>query len=78
MKSVVSERGQITIPKRLRERLGLKPGVVLDFKEEHGRLVMTKVVPNDPLEESFGLLLRRVSTDQVMEELRGQPDQVDP
>ena len=77
MKSVLSERGQITIPKELRDRLGLKPGIVLDFTEEHGRLVATKVVAGDFLEDSFGLLQRNVSTDRVMEELRGKPDQVD-
>ena len=29
MKARVAERGQVTIPKRLRERLGVKPGRVL-------------------------------------------------
>ena len=77
MKSVVSERGQITIPKELRDRLGLKPGIVLDFTEDQGRLVATKVVAGDFLEESFGLLHRKIATDLVMEELRGLPDQVD-
>ena len=78
MKSVVSERGQITIPKELRDRLGLKPGIILDFTEEHGRLVATKVLAGDLLEESYGLLRSTVPTDQLMEELRGIPDQVDP
>ncbi len=32
MKARVAERGQVTIPKRLRERLGLKPGTILEFK----------------------------------------------
>ena len=77
MKSVVSERGQITIPKELRDRLGLKPGIVLDFTEDQGRLVATKVVAGDTLEESFGLLHRKIATDLVMEEPRGVPDQVD-
>ena len=33
MKAVVSEKGQVTIPKTLRDRLGIRPGQVLDFAE---------------------------------------------
>ena len=39
MKAKVAERGQVTIPKALRERLGIVPGTVLDFIEEQGRLI---------------------------------------
>ena len=48
MKTIVSEKGQITIPKKLREQLGLHPGSVLDFTEEKGRLVARKKVVEDP------------------------------
>lgn len=33
MKSVVSEKGQVTIPKALRDSLALVPGTELDFVE---------------------------------------------
>ena len=49
MNSVVSEKGQVTIPKALRVRLGIEAGVVLDFTEEQGRLVAKKVVNDDPV-----------------------------
>ena len=39
MKSVVSEKGQVTIPKSVRDRLGLKPGTVLDFEAQSGKLI---------------------------------------
>jgi antitoxin PrlF len=42
MKTTVSEKGQITIPKALHDKLGIRPGTVLDFDEEHGRLVARK------------------------------------
>ena len=41
MKTTISKKGQVTIPKPLRDRLGLLPGQVLDFEEEKGRLVGT-------------------------------------
>ncbi|HET9784251.1 MAG TPA: AbrB/MazE/SpoVT family DNA-binding domain-containing protein [Terriglobales bacterium] len=42
MKSVVSEKGQVTIPKSLRERLGLRPGTTLEFSERAGVLMARK------------------------------------
>jgi AbrB family looped-hinge helix DNA binding protein len=42
MKSTVSEKGQVTIPKRLRDKLGIRGGTVLDFDEEEGVLVARK------------------------------------
>jgi antitoxin PrlF len=47
MKSLVSEKGQVTIPKALRDRLGLRPGTSLDFQAEGGRLVGTKTINED-------------------------------
>jgi AbrB family looped-hinge helix DNA binding protein len=76
MKGTVSERGQVTIPKRLRERLGIAPGQVLDFDIEEGRLVATKNVRRDPVDAVYGLLGRPGSTDDALTELRGEPDAV--
>ena len=50
MKTIVSEKGQITIPKTAREKLGLEPGVVLDIACEGGRLIASKRTPSDPYE----------------------------
>jgi antitoxin PrlF len=72
MKTTVSEKGQITIPKRLRDRLGLRPGTVLDFEEAGGRLVGRKLVPADQLDQLVGILPRpRGGTDAMIRELRG-------
>ncbi len=43
MKTTVSEKGQVIIPKALRDKLGLRPGTVLDFsarsrKEGYSRI----------------------------------------
>lgn len=72
MKARVAERGQVTIPKRLRDRLGVKPGTVLEFSEEQGRLIAVKVGGIDPVSEVLGCLGKRIKTDAVMTQLRGR------
>ena len=42
MKAIVSKKGQITIPKAVREKLGISPGTVLEVKTEKGRLIAVK------------------------------------
>jgi AbrB family looped-hinge helix DNA binding protein len=74
MKSVVSEKGQVTIPKELRDRLGIRPGQVLDFEAERGRLVARKVTTEDPVDVVYGILGESGSTDEVMGRLRGDPE----
>ncbi len=72
MKARVAERGQVTIPKRLRERLGVKSGTILEFSEDHGRLIAVKSGGIDPVGEVIGCLGKRLDTDAVMARLRGR------
>jgi AbrB family looped-hinge helix DNA binding protein len=76
MKSIVSEKGQVTIPKPLRDRLGIRPGQALDFQEEGGRLVAVKVGERDPVDAVYGILKLPSSTDDLMRKLRGDADAV--
>lgn len=71
MKSRVTERGQITIPKSLRERLGIQAGQVVEFSEVDGRIVLRRQVAEHPVDESFGILEAVSPTDALMEGLRG-------
>lgn len=71
MKAIVSEKGQITIPKPLRVRLGLESGQVLDFREWKGRLVAEKLPAQDPVPSVYGILQLGCGTDSVMRKLRG-------
>jgi AbrB family looped-hinge helix DNA binding protein len=71
MKSVVSEKGQVTIPKRLRDRLGIGPGVVLEFREDAGTLVASKVSGEDAVASVFGILDVGRPVDELVDELRG-------
>lgn len=71
MTTTVSEKGQITIPKPLRERLGLRTGQVLEVREERGRLVLAKKNLQDPVDRVYGILKLGRSTDEIMNMLRG-------
>jgi AbrB family looped-hinge helix DNA binding protein len=76
MLSTVSEKGQITVPKRLRERLGIRAGDRLELSEEEGRLVARKTVAEDPVAAAYGILDTEETTDEAMRALRGVPDAV--
>jgi AbrB family looped-hinge helix DNA binding protein len=71
MNATVSEKGQVTIPKPLRDRLGIRAGQVLDFEEEHGRLVARKADDRDPVDALYGILDLPARPDALVEELRG-------
>ena len=47
MNAILSEKGQITIPKAIREKLGLLPGAVLEFDAIKGQLVARKKLAHD-------------------------------
>ncbi len=72
MKTMVSAKGQVTIPKSLRQGLGIRTGQILEVQEEHGRLVMTKAEPRDAVDEVYGILKLDRPTDRLIEELRGK------
>jgi antitoxin PrlF len=71
MKATVSEKGQVTIPKILRQRLGIKAGQVLEFSEEKGRLIAKKAGTVDPVGSVTGVIKTGLTTNQMMKLLRG-------
>ncbi len=73
MKAVVAERGQVTIPKPLRERLGIRPGTVLEFREEADKLIVEKAEMAGALDRWYGSLGRQRRTDDIIRSLRGAP-----
>ncbi len=72
MEAVVAERGQFTIPKKIRDKLGITPGTVLEVTAESGQLIARKK-PASGVDAVFGILGRAIDTDKVMSELRGRP-----
>lgn len=70
MKATVAQRGQVTIPKALRKKLGIQPGAVLDFHDEHGRLVAVMASVDDPVAQVYGILKLGKKTDILMRDAR--------
>ena len=75
MRSTVSEKGQVTIPKPIRERLGIRPGEVLEFDEDaSGAVVARKAATRSAVDELYGVLRVAGGTDRLIDRLRGEPD----
>ncbi|MBZ0256680.1 AbrB/MazE/SpoVT family DNA-binding domain-containing protein [bacterium] len=72
MKAIVAERGQVTIPKEIRDRMGITHKTVLEFKEEKGRMIVEKVQQSDPVSEVIGCLKLKKSTNELIDDLRGK------
>ncbi len=54
MKTTVSEKGQITIPKQIRDSLGIIPGTILEIDSEKGKLIGFKSEQIDVFEKWRG------------------------
>ena len=59
----ITPKGQILVPKNLRQKLGLKPGGKVHMAEDDGRLILTPV-PSDPIEAATGFLKGKYSLTQ--------------
>jgi AbrB family looped-hinge helix DNA binding protein len=69
----ISEKGQITIPKTLRDKFGLKKDVEVDFKPvKNGVLISKRSLNVHPVDQVLGILDRESSTDKYMDEIRGK------
>jgi antitoxin PrlF len=55
MEATLAERGQVVIPKAIRDQLGLKPGVLLTFAVEGGKLIIRKKV-DDGISRARGIM----------------------
>jgi antitoxin PrlF len=82
MQTTLTSKGQVTIPKHIRDSLSLEPGCKLNFDvNEAGELVLRKDSPvEERLKDRFDHALGSAdiklgcSTDEFMEWLRGYAD----
>ena len=73
MEATVAERGQITLPKAVRDALGLTKGSTLTVELDGGRIILRKDV-KDAISRVRGRfkLPEGVTTDDIMQDLRGR------
>ena len=69
----VTSKGQVTIPKEIREKLGVHPGEDVGFEERDNLLVISKVVTRSPFDKWVGKLkhLEGQRSDDLVKEARG-------
>lgn len=71
----VTSKGQVTIPKDVRKRLGIRPGSEVDFKldESGARLVRARTRKGaDAVERMIGRGTVKMTTDEILALTRGE------
>jgi len=70
--SILTSKGQITIPKNVRNKLNLKTGDKVDFKVTDGEVILTPV--SKSVSEVFGILSgktnKKMSINQMIDLLK--------
>ena len=73
--ATVTSKGQITLPKAVRDALGLQPGAEVEFRVKGGEAILRRRVPEAAFTRWRGVLRARggkTRTDSLIEELRGE------
>ena len=72
-KAKMTVKGQVTIPKEVRQRLGLRPGDELEFVADHRGVTLRKRLRESPFASYRGYLkgLASHDPDELVREMRG-------
>ena len=72
----VTIKGQVTIPKEVREKFDIQPLSEVDFVEEQGRVFLVKKEPGGRDKKRFarvrGSATAKMSTEEIMRLTRGE------
>jgi antitoxin PrlF len=69
----VTERGQVTIPKALRERYGFGPDTDVEVVPgEQGLVIRKRTTGQHPVDQVRGILGKAIDVDAYIEEIRGR------
>lgn len=74
MRALVTSKGQVTIPKELRDHFGIEPGMEIDFVAASDGIRLRKVVDRAKRSRVLGCLREELaghSVKQLLDELRG-------
>lgn len=72
----VTTKGQVTIPRKVREVLGITPETEVDFVEENGKFYLVKaseLVTTGRFKKLRGIATTEMSTDEIMSLTRELP-----
>lgn len=83
MSTTITVKGQVTIPKNVRDAMGVKPGDAVEIRAtaSGGAFIEKAEAKKDDYKarlyalSKMGLVRDRKSTDAIMKELRGDPDE---
>lgn len=65
----VTTKGQVTIPRNVREILGIVPESDVEFREDHGRFYIVKTTKHKTthkFKKLRGIATAKMSTDEIM------------
>lgn len=73
-KAKVTSKGQVTIPKDVRERMGLRPGDEIEFAEDQKGFRVQKSLEPSPFKKWRGFLKhpKGLDPDELVDEMRGR------
>lgn len=75
MTATITSKGQITIPAKIREELGLVPGTVLKFENSSGFLKAKKVIDEKRMRSVLGCCrdtMKGMTWERWVEQTRGR------
>lgn len=70
----VTAKGQVTIPKNVREELGIRPETDVDFREDNGRFYIVRISKpkkTGKFNKLRGIATAKMTTDEIMNLTRG-------
>ncbi len=72
IRAKVTAKGQLTIPKTIRDKLGIKTGDYIIIKETSTGYMLEKKQDDDRFNKYVGFLNREAKSNDMIRELRGQ------
>ncbi len=68
----VTVKGQVTIPQKIREKLGILPNTEIDFIEEENKVyIIKKNTSDNKFKKLRGIATVKMTTDEIMSLTRG-------
>ncbi len=68
----ITTKGQVTVPKGIRQQFGLSPGVEVKFVPKGNHVILEKMTNQHPIDNIYGILHSPQQSDRLIEKLRGK------